>query len=113
VTMEKMAAEMGNVRRLLEILARDSLRKELETVATTPERRRIYALCDGITSNEDIAKKSGLSVRAVQDVVKKLVELDLVIMAKRGVPKRRFEWVPSEWRLEQAEPVVDANVIPE
>jgi transcription initiation factor IIE alpha subunit len=111
--MEKISEEMGNMRRLLEILARDALRKELEAVATTPERRRIYALSDGTLTNEEIAKKSGLSLRAVQDVVKKLVELDLATMVRRGVPKRRFDWVPNEWRVEQVESVEEANVIAE
>ncbi len=112
-TLLKIAEEMANVRRLLEILARDALRKELGAIATTPERRRIYALCDGMNTNEDIAKKSGLSLRAVQDVVKKLVELDFLTMVKRGLAKRRFDWVPSEWRLEPAEPTVEADVIRE
>lgn len=109
--LERLTEEVVNVRHLLEILARDSLKKEIEAVATTSERRRVYALSDGQTSNEQISTKVGVSVRSVQDVVKKLVEMDLVTMVRRGFPKRRFDWVPPDWRVE--EPGVEANVIPE
>ncbi len=112
-TLQKISQEMTTVRRLLEILAREPLRKELEAIVTTPERRRIYSMCDGMTNNEDIAKKAGLSLRAVQELIKRLVDSDLATMVKRGVPKRRFDWVPVDWRVEQAEPVVEANVIAE
>src|SRR2546427_8423566 len=93
--------DIESIRRLMEIQARDALRKELELVATTEERKRVYVLIDGLSSTEEISRKSGLSVRSVQDIVKKFSDMDLITSAKRGFPRRRFEWVPSTWRIER------------
>jgi len=98
--LEKLLEETINMRKLLEILVSDKLKTKLEEVATTAERKRIYALCDGLTSTETIAQKAGVSQRAVQDVVKRFAEMDLVAVSRRGYPKRLFEWVPAEWRVE-------------
>src|SRR4029077_13979666 len=101
--VERLVEEMVSIRRLVEILAKDALRTGLEAVATTDIRKKVYAMIDGSTNTEDIAKRSGLSIRSIQDVVKKLMELDLVTVPKRGFPKRRFDWVPTDWRSEIAE----------
>lgn len=89
--------EIVKVRQLLEITVKDKLEKELEKVLTTKERRAIWALSDGFTNTKTISQKAGLSRRAVQHVVKDLQESGLVIIRKRGYPKRKFDYVPSEW----------------
>ena len=43
----KIYEELTRIRQLLEMLARSDLKDELEKVATTDERKRIWALCDG------------------------------------------------------------------
>jgi len=97
--LEKVYEELTKVRHLLEILAKDELQRELERVATTKERRMIWTLCDGLTTTDEIAQKIGISQRAVQIVVKELVEADLITVEMRGRPKRVFEYVPSTWRI--------------
>jgi predicted ArsR family transcriptional regulator len=98
---EKTYEELARIRSLLEILASDKIREKLESVATTKERQMIWASCDGTTSTEEIARKTGISQRAVQLFVKDLVEKDLLDIGKRGYPKRRFEIIPSSWRANQ------------
>jgi len=89
--------EIVKVRQLLEITVKDKLENELEKILTTKERKTVWALSDGFTDTKTIAKKTGISQRAVQRVVKELQSSDLVVIRKRGFPKRKFDYVPSEW----------------
>jgi len=81
-------------------LARDSYRQDLERVASTPERQEMWRLCDGILSNEEIAKKVGVSLRTVQYFVQDGEKADLVTMVRRGYPKRTedYDVIPPEWK---------------
>lgn len=96
----RLLRELSKIRQLLEILARGALKAELERVATTANRKRIWALCNGLLSTEEIAQKANVSQRTVQIFVKELQEADLVIIERRGYPKRRFDYIPSDWGLE-------------
>jgi DNA-binding transcriptional ArsR family regulator len=97
--LEMVYNELVNVRYLLEIAIRGELKKEIERVVTTDERRKIYVLLDGFSSTEQIAQKAGVSQRSVQLLVKELVDAGLVVIEKRGYPKRVFDYIPSEWRV--------------
>ena len=90
--------ELTKIRQLLLILVEDALKKKLEKVATTKERKKMWSLLDGTLSTEEIAKRVNVTVRAVQIFVKELKEMDLVIIEKRGYPKRRFDYVPLDWK---------------
>ena len=92
--------EVSKIRQLLEMLARDSLKAELEKIATTPKRKKMWALFNGTLSTEEIAKRVNATQRSVQIFVKELQHADLVIMEKRGYPKRKFDYIPSEWDIE-------------
>lgn len=97
--LEKLLEEMARVRHLLEIMVRDELKKSLEQIVTTEDRRKTYTLLDGLSSTEEIAQKAGVSQRAVQLLVKELIEAGLVSLEKRGYPRRTFDYVPQEWRI--------------
>lgn len=86
------------IRKILEIQARPALIKELEAFASTAERRKMWILCDGELSNEEIAKKVGSTLRAVQYFVKDGRSAGLVVMARRGFPKRAIDLVPKYWK---------------
>ena len=92
--------EVSKIRQLLEMVARDSLKAELEKIATTPTRKRMWALLNGMTSTEEIAKKVNSTQRSVQIFVKELRNADLITMEKRGYPKRKFDYIPAEWGIE-------------
>ena len=87
------------MRYLLEVLASDKLRGLLEEVLTTPDRRKVWSLCNGTLSTAQIAERTKLTTRAVQITIKELVERDLVSVLRRGHPRRRFDYVPSEWKV--------------
>ena len=96
----KLYEEIIKVRQLLELLAKSSLKDELEKVATTDERRKVWALCNGFLSTKEIAEKVDISTRAVQIFLKELRDADLITMERRGYPKRRFDYIPSSWKVD-------------
>ena len=96
-TIERIYEEVLKIRSLLERLARKELREDLEQVANTPQRRKIWILCDGMTSTKDISSKVGLSQRAVQIFINELKKKDLITIEKRGFPKRKYDYIPSDW----------------
>ncbi len=93
----KMLDELRAIRHILEIQSRDELQKELERVATTPERKEIWRLCDGTRSNDEIAKQIGITLRSVQYFVQDAITLNLLTQEKRGTPKRQIDYVPPKW----------------
>ena len=90
--------EIVKIRQLLEMTVKDTLEKELERILTTKERKIVWALSDGFTDTKTIAEKAGISQRAVQITVKDLQNADLLVVARRGFPKRKFDHVPSKWK---------------
>lgn len=88
------------IRKDIARLARDSYRKDLDRVANTPVRQEIWRLCGGDLSTDEIAKKIGISSRAVQYFVQDADKLGLIITPKRGYPKRpdSFDVIPTEWK---------------
>lgn len=81
-------------------LARSSYRQDLENVANTPVRQEIWRLCDGVLNNDEIAKKVGVTLRAVQYFVQDAEKKGLIISQRRGYPKRTdsFDEIPVEWK---------------
>jgi predicted transcriptional regulator len=98
-TAERIYDELIKIRELLERLARRELREDLESVATTNERRRIWALCNGLNSTSEISSRVGVSQRAVQIFVNELQAKDLITMERRGYPKRKYDYIPSDWEI--------------
>lgn len=92
--------ELTKIRKLLELLARDSIKGELERITTTDERKKVWALCNGNNNTTDIAQKVSISLRAVQIVLKDLQEAGLVTAVRRGYLKRTYDYVPPGWEVE-------------
>lgn len=98
---ERILDEVAAIRRLVELLAKDSIKTELNSVTTTRVRRRLWAMCDGLTSTKELASETGLSMRAVQVFISELQERDLVNIERRGYPKRKFDLVPADWAVKE------------
>lgn len=96
---EKIYEELIKIRNLLERIAGSEIHKDLENVATTNQRKRMWSLFNGINSTTEIATNVGVSQRAVQIFVKDLQSKDLVVTERRGYPKRKFDYVPSSWGI--------------
>ena len=80
---------------------KDNIKKELEKILTTKERKIVWALSDGFTDTKTIAREAGISQRAVQITVRDLQNADFLVVERRGFPRRRFDYVPSEWKYKK------------
>jgi len=97
-TLMGLYEEIIKIRQLLEMTVKDNLKKELEKILTTKERKMVWALSDGFTDTKTIAEETGISQRAVQITVRDLQNADFLVVERRGFPRRRFDYVPSEWK---------------
>ncbi|MEX2193025.1 MAG: winged helix-turn-helix domain-containing protein [Nitrosarchaeum sp.] len=95
-----MGEDIRQIRKDMARMARDSYRQDLEKVANTPARQEIWRLCDGNISNEEIAKKIGVTSRTVQYFVLDAEKKGLITTPRRGYPKRTdsFDEIPVEWK---------------
>ena len=95
-----MTEDIRRMRMDIARLARDSYRQDLEKIANTPARQEMWRLCDGALNNEEIAKKIGVTLRAVQYFVQDAEKKGLIFSQKRGYPKRTdsFDQIPVEWK---------------
>jgi len=98
-TLEHISEQLGEIRHLLLIMARDSITKDLDDIITTNEKRKVWAYCDGLNSTTEISQKADISMRYVQAIVKELQNSNLVSIEKRGIPKRVFDFIPKTWGL--------------
>lgn len=98
--LKKMSDDLHFIRRQITRLSRASYRDDLDKVASTPERREIWRLCDGTLSAEEIARIIGITSRSVQYFQKDAEKADLIEFIKRGYPKRseNYNEIPSEWK---------------
>lgn len=98
--MKGMSEDIRRIRMDMARMARDSYLQDLERVANTPARQEMWRLCEGILSNEDIAKKIGVTLRAVQYFIQDAEKKGLIIAQRRGYPKRTdsFDEIPVEWK---------------
>lgn len=98
--LEKISDDIRAMRKNLARLARESYRQDLQRTASTPERQEIWRLCDGSLNTDEIARRVGVSSRSVQYFVQDAEKLSLLLIVKRGYPKRTddFDVIPPEWK---------------
>lgn len=97
--LDQILEELSLLRTLLEFYVKPTIIEEIMDIATTLERKKIWALLDGKSSTEDLANECHITQRAVQIFIKELSERKLVNLNKRGYPKRRFDVIPDHWRI--------------
>jgi len=85
------------LKKLKELEMREVVTKEIERVASTSVRKKMWVLSDGTKSTDEISKIANVSKRAVQYFVQECVNSGLLGIDRRGYPARRIEWVPPEW----------------
>lgn len=85
------------LKKLKELEMREVITREIERVASTSIRKKMWVLSDGTKSTEEISNAVSVSKRAVQYFVQECLNSGLLGIEKRGYPVRRIEWVPPEW----------------
>lgn len=96
--LKKISEDICAIKRYTEFQAIDAISTVLKNTATTPERQQMWRLADGTLSNEQIASEIGVTMRAVQYFVRDAENAGLVIIERRGYPKRLVDVFPSKWK---------------
>jgi len=102
--LKSVNANLSVVRRLLELQLRGPIKNQLEALASTPERKKIWTLCDGTLNTSEIAEKVSVSQRAVQYFLQECSKQGLVGMTSRGTPYRMIDWIPPDWAVVMERP---------
>ena len=105
---EEILAELKKITKLLMFAYSDDIKIEIEKVATTPQRKMIWALLDGIHMSNEIAQKIKISTSAVNIFLDKAKILGLAKNPRNEPPYRLIDYVPPEWvdliPIEEEEP---------
>jgi len=96
--LKRISEDIAVIKRYARFQASSEISSILKVVAKTPERQEMWRLADGTHSNEHIAKRIGVTLRSVQYFVQEAEEAELIIMEKRGYPKRIANLIPLEWK---------------
>ncbi len=97
ILLSDIKATLETMRTILEIQARPSLKAEINALAPSTERRKMWILSDGEGKTLDIGKRAGLKVRAAEYFVEDGIRAGLLVLPKRGYPKRRIDFIPDDW----------------
>lgn len=74
------------------------IKDKIEKVASTPQRRKMWILSDGENSSSEIAKKVKVSKRSVRYFMNEGKKAGIIIVVKRGYPKRKIDYIPENWK---------------
>ena len=96
--IRRIDANLSAIKKLIEIQLRGAISEELEKIASTIERKKIWSLCDGTMNVSDIAKEVGISKRAVHYFIEDAQKAELIRTDKKGFPFRNLDWIPPEWK---------------
>ena len=96
--IRKISTDLDELKLYLRFLSVEAISTALNAIATTPERQQMWRLADGLTSNEEISKLVGVSLRGVQYFFQDTEKIGLTVFLKRGYPKRVLDVFPSSWK---------------
>ena len=75
-----------------------NITKEIEKIATSDDRKKIWVLIDGENRSEDIAKIIKNTERSVNRFLNILEQVEFIKKRHYGAPpKKLVEYTPSEW----------------
>jgi hypothetical protein len=89
--------ELQKIAKILSIANAPQIQKELEKIATTPERKRIWVCIDGASSQPIIANRAGVNQSAVSRFLDAVVAAGLAEYRKPEPPRRILDYVPPDW----------------
>lgn len=99
--LKEIRDELRILRRLSELQLRRVFKDELEKIASSNQRKMIWAMADGTHNTVEIAKKVGSTLRAVQYFVQDATDAGFLKSDRRGYPMRTIDWVPPEWQISE------------
>lgn len=85
------------LRKLKELELRGPITNELAAFASSSERKKMWIYADGAANTIEIARKVGVSPRAVQYFVQEGLKAGFLRVDRRGYPSRMIDLIPPEW----------------
>ncbi len=95
--LREIKTTLEAMRTILEIQARPALKAEINLLASTPERRKMWILSEGTAKTAVLAPKAGLRLRAAKYFVADGRRAGLLIFPIPGCPKRAVNLIPEDW----------------
>lgn len=97
VSSEPMLRELRKISRILILAHASAVEKELSKIATTDERKKIWALMDGTRMPKDLAKEAGVTSMAVSIFLNAGAAAELIEYKRGEPPRRALDYVPPAW----------------
>jgi hypothetical protein len=86
--------------KLTRIIAVPIAIEQIEKLASSDERKKIWVLCSGKLTREQISSKSGVSLRTTTAFIDSAMTYGLLEeeKGKGGHPRRLIDYIPSDWK---------------
>ena len=97
MSTEAMLRELKKISKILTLTNASSLEKELEKIASTDDRKKMWVLMDGNRRQKEIAVAAGVTQAAVSYFLSAAVATELVEYPQGEPPRRIVDYVPPAW----------------
>jgi len=97
VSAEASLKELKKISKILLLANAAIIEAELSKIATTNDRKKMWALMDGIRMPADIAREAKVTAMAVSYFVNAGKAAELIEYKKGEPPKRILDYVPPSW----------------
>jgi len=94
---EKILQELRRISKLLTLANASIIEAELNKIANTDPRKKMWILMNGIKMPKDLAAASGVSSMAVSNFLSAALALNLIEYAPRQPPQRALDYIPPTW----------------
>lgn len=89
--------ELRKITKILTLANASIIEKELEKIAGTNERKKIWVLMDGKLMPTELAKEVGVSAMAVSKFLNAGKLAELINYDRGKPPERALEYIPPTW----------------
>jgi hypothetical protein len=107
--VDPVLRQLRVISRVLLITNREAIERDLGRIANTDDRKRTWALLDGIRTTSEIAGLLKMSERGVQLFIAKAAGAGFIETAPRKPPTRAIDLVPESWADLAAQLVVTTS----
>ena len=100
IEFPKQEESLFEMRKYLKLIAGSVVEQQAKKLVSTKDRHVIWFLCDGKLNRDEIASKSKIKKRTVDNFVDECKSLGLIEeeQEKGGHPKRVMEYIDDEWK---------------
>ena len=97
MSTEAMLRELKKISKILTLTNASSLEKELEKIASTDDRKKMWVLMDGNRRQKEIAVAAGVTQAAVSYFLSAAGAAELIEYPRGEPPRRIVDYVPPSW----------------